>query len=60
MEPWLLGLMMSLIPYTVQRMHTKRDRQFVIRAVAWKLTIRRTQRDCYWSLSIPLIEQFHR
>lgn len=60
MEPWLLGLLMSLIPYTVQCIHTKRDGQLIIRAVAWKLTIRRTQRDYYWSLSIPLIEQFHR
>ncbi len=59
MEPWLLGLLISLIPYTMQSTHIKGGRQVVIRAFSWRLTIRWMQWSCSWSLSIPLIEHLH-
>lgn len=49
-------LIVGLVPYTIKRQQTDNEQILTIKALFWRLTIRRENGPNSWDLSIPFIE----
>lgn len=51
-----LWLAAGLVPYSIKRKHTKNGQMSTVKALFWRLTIRREDGQCSWNVYIPFIE----
>jgi hypothetical protein len=49
-------IVVGLIPYSIKRHQTKDEQILTVKALIWRLTIRRKNERCLWDLYIPFIE----
>jgi hypothetical protein len=57
---WYIGLMVSLIPYAIERQKTANMQSLVLRALFWQFSLEYQKKRCSWSFSLPWIKQTQR
>ena len=51
-----LWILIGLIPYSIKRQEIKNEQILTVKALFWRLTIRRKAGQVSWELYIPFIE----
>jgi len=51
-----LWIVVGLIPYSIKRQKMKNEQILTVKALFWRLTIRRKKKQVSWELYIPFIE----
>lgn len=51
-----LWLAVGLLPYSIKRQFTKNEQTLTVKALFWRLTLRRKEENWVWDLSISFIE----
>lgn len=51
-----LWLVVGFLPYSIKRQQTEKEQMFIVKALLWRLTVHRREKQCSWDLYIPLIE----
>jgi hypothetical protein len=51
-----LWLVVGLIPYSIKRQYIKNEQILTVKALFWRLTLRRKEEKYIWDLHIPFIE----
>ena len=51
-----LWLVAGLVPYSIKRHQTRNEQVLTVKALFWRLTLRWSQKQCSWDVSISFIE----
>jgi hypothetical protein len=59
-SPWWIWLLVSVVPYSIERRKTPEIQSLVLNALFWNFCIKYQKGHCSWSFSLPWIKQIKR
>ena len=58
--PWWIWLVVSLIPYSIERQKTLNMQSLALSALGWQFSLKYQKKQCSWSFSLPWVKQIQR
>ncbi len=58
--PWWIGLLLSIVPYSIKRRRASNMQSLILSALFWQFSLVYQKRQSSWSFSLPWIKRMQR